>query len=136
MNLQLKPELESAIRARAYQIWEDEGRPHGRHELHWRRAYDAIVDLVPLTVAAPLTVAENISLIDGIGPKISKQLASVGIISLSHIASLSVAELAALDAKLGLKGRSDREDWIVQAKELLAGKTPRAKADQVKAKKK
>lgn len=136
MNLQLKPELESAIRARAYQIWEDEGRPHGRHELHWQRAYDAIVDLVPLTVAAPLTVAENISLIDGIGPKISKQLASVGIISLSHIASLSVAELAALDAKLGLKGRSDREDWIVQAKELLAGKTPRAKADQVKAKKK
>jgi large subunit ribosomal protein L21 len=136
MNLNLKPELESAIRARAYQIWEDEGRPHGRHESHWQRAYEAIADLAPVTVAAPLTVAEDISLIDGIGPKISKQLASVGIISLSHIASLSIAELAAIDLKLGLKGRSDREEWIAQAKELLAGKAPRAKVDQSKSKKK
>lgn len=27
-----------AIRKRAHQIWEDEGRPHGKHEEHWRRA--------------------------------------------------------------------------------------------------
>jgi hypothetical protein len=26
------------IRDRAYAIWEDEGRPHGRHESHWHRA--------------------------------------------------------------------------------------------------
>jgi len=26
------------IRARAYEIWECEGRPHGRHHDHWRQA--------------------------------------------------------------------------------------------------
>lgn len=26
------------VRERAYRIWEEEGRPHGRHEEHWQRA--------------------------------------------------------------------------------------------------
>jgi|SRR5579884_2805504 len=26
------------IRARAYAIWMEEGRPHGKHEEHWHRA--------------------------------------------------------------------------------------------------
>jgi hypothetical protein len=30
-------ELEAA-RFRAYQIWDREGRPHGRHEEHWLQA--------------------------------------------------------------------------------------------------
>jgi hypothetical protein len=30
-------ELET-IRFRAYQIWDREGRPHGRHEEHWQAA--------------------------------------------------------------------------------------------------
>lgn len=136
MSPRLKPEHEAAIRARAYQIWEDEGRPDGRHELHWQRAYEAIAAAAPLKAVEILTVAEDVSLIDGIGPKIAKQLAGVGIISLTHIAGLSTAELAAIDAKLALKGRSAREEWIAQAKELLAGKAPRAKADKAKAAKK
>ncbi len=137
MNVQMLPELESAIRARAYQIWEDEGCPNGRHELHWQRAYEAVATTAPVGLAASaLTTAEDVSLIDGIGPKIAKQLAGVGIISLTHIAALTPIELAAIDAKLGLKGRTEREEWIAQAQELLAGKAPRAKIDQAKAKKK
>jgi hypothetical protein len=27
-------------RDRAYKIWEDEGRPHGQHDEHWRRAQE------------------------------------------------------------------------------------------------
>jgi hypothetical protein len=34
------PVTEDAIRARAYQIWEEEGRPEGQHELHWQRALE------------------------------------------------------------------------------------------------
>ena len=34
------PATEEAIRARAYQIWEEEGRPEGRQELHWQRALE------------------------------------------------------------------------------------------------
>ena len=29
---------EQQLRERAYKIWEDEGRPAGAHEDHWRRA--------------------------------------------------------------------------------------------------
>jgi large subunit ribosomal protein L21 len=129
MNLQMKPELESAIRARAYQIWEDEGRPHGRHEQHWQRAYEAVAVVATVT---PKAAVDDVSLIDGVGPKITKQLAGEGITTLSQIAALSAAKLADLDEKLGLKGRTAREDWIAQAKELVAGKAPRAKVDQAK----
>jgi large subunit ribosomal protein L21 len=138
MIVQLKPETEAAIRARAHKIWEDEGRPNGRHEIHWQRAYEAIVDVAPLTVEAPAkaTKSDDVSLIDGVGPKITKQLADEGIVSLSQIADMTPMALAAIDSKLGLKGRTAREEWIEQAKELLAGKPPRAKVDQVKAAKK
>lgn len=30
--------LEERIRARAYQMWEDEGRPDGRADSHWEKA--------------------------------------------------------------------------------------------------
>jgi predicted flap endonuclease-1-like 5' DNA nuclease len=128
MNVQMKPELESAIRARAYQIWEDEGRPNGQHELHWQRAYEAIVSTVP----AARAVTDDVSLIDGVGPKITKQLAEVGITTLSQIAAMSHEALADLDAKLALKGRTAREDWMAQAQDLVAGRPPRAKIDQAK----
>jgi predicted flap endonuclease-1-like 5' DNA nuclease len=136
MTIQLKPETEAAIAARAYQYWEDEGRPHGRHEIHWQRAYDAIVNIKmqPVASAAAPAVADDVSLIDGIGPKITKQLAAEGIVALSQIANLTPAALAKLDTKLGFKGRTVREEWIAQAKELLAGKAPRAKVDQARAK--
>jgi DUF2934 family protein len=37
-----RPIVEEDIRTRAYEIWEDEGRPHGRHLDHWRRAIDEV----------------------------------------------------------------------------------------------
>jgi hypothetical protein len=30
------------IRKRAHEIWEEEGRPEGRHDEHWRRAREDI----------------------------------------------------------------------------------------------
>lgn len=53
MTVQIKPETEAAIRARAHQIWEEEGRPDGLHDVHWQRAYEAIVPATSPTVAAP-----------------------------------------------------------------------------------
>ncbi len=32
------PDREQAVRERAYAIWEEEGRPHGRDLDHWHRA--------------------------------------------------------------------------------------------------
>jgi hypothetical protein len=39
----MKPEQkEQTIRERAYAIWEEEGRPDGKHLEHWRRAEDEV----------------------------------------------------------------------------------------------
>lgn len=41
----MQPATEQRIRERAYQIWEDEGHPHGRDQNHWRQArYDLAID--------------------------------------------------------------------------------------------
>jgi hypothetical protein len=46
------PVTEDAIRARAYQIWEEEGRPEGCHELHWQRAMEWLAGQVPAPLQA------------------------------------------------------------------------------------
>jgi hypothetical protein len=40
------------IAARAYALWEEEGRPHGRDEQHWQRA-ESEVSETGASVAAP-----------------------------------------------------------------------------------
>ncbi|HFC04162.1 MAG TPA: 50S ribosomal protein L21, partial [Rhizobiales bacterium] len=52
-----------------------------------------------------------------------------------QIAEWSADDVADYDTKLDLKGRIEREEWIEQAKELMAGKAPRAKVDQKAAEK-
>jgi large subunit ribosomal protein L19 len=76
---------------------------------------------------------DDVSLIGGIGPKIKANMEKEGITSLTQIAAMTDEAIFALDEKLGLKGRTKREEWIEQAKELLAGKAPRAKTDQARA---
>lgn len=72
----------------------------------------------------------NLSLISGIGPTIEKKLRAAGIQTWSQIAAWTDADIAKFDEELALRGRASREEWVEQAKELLAGKPPRAKADQ------
>ena len=79
-------------------------------------------------------IVDDITLIGGVGPALKKKLEGAGITSLTQIAAMDAAAMAALDAELKLGGRTEREEWIEQAKELLAGKPPRAKIDQKAAK--
>jgi len=37
-------ERERRIRERAYQLWEQDGRPHGRHDNHWHQASQEVGD--------------------------------------------------------------------------------------------
>ncbi|WP_338665717.1 DUF2934 domain-containing protein [Pararoseomonas sp. SCSIO 73927] len=41
------------IRERAYAIWEDAGRPEGRHEAHWDQARQEIGSKAPAVAAEP-----------------------------------------------------------------------------------
>jgi hypothetical protein len=55
-------DLEQTIRERAYDIWEREGRAHGRHEEHWHAAKfeltNAARDAEP--IAVPLKAAAGV----------------------------------------------------------------------------
>jgi large subunit ribosomal protein L21 len=76
----------------------------------------------------------NLSLIAGIGPTIEKKLRAAGVQTWNEIAAWTAEDVAKWDAELALRGRATREEWVEQAKELLAGKPPRAKADQAELK--
>jgi large subunit ribosomal protein L21 len=81
--------------------------------------------------AAGALDASNLSLIAGVGPTIEKKLRAAGITSWERDRRLDRGRRRqAKDEELALRGRATREEWVEQAKELLAGKPPRAKADQ------
>lgn len=76
---------------------------------------------------------DDVSLIGGVGPKLKEKLESFGVTSLKQIAKMSEADVAKMDEALELHGRATRDEWVEQAKELVAGKPPRAKADRARA---
>ncbi|MCZ8270777.1 MAG: 50S ribosomal protein L21 [Beijerinckiaceae bacterium] len=86
----------------------------------------------PVAAAATAGAVDpsNLSLIAGIGPTIEKKLRAAGITNWSQIAAWTEVDVAKWDEELKLRGRITREEWVEQAKELLAGKPPRAKADR------
>ena len=57
----------------------------------------------------------------------------MGITTLAQVAAWTPADVERIEADLKQKGRVGREEWIEQAKELLAGKPPRAKTDKARA---
>jgi large subunit ribosomal protein L21 len=73
---------------------------------------------------------DDIKLIGGVGPALEKKLIAAGVTSLVQIAAWKKADLAKFDEELELHGRADRDEWVAQAKDLIAGKPPRAKIDQ------
>ncbi len=84
----------------------------------------------PAVTTETSTFVDDVSIIGGVGPALKKKLEAAGVTSLKQIAAMSAADIAKLDEELKLGGRTEREEWIEQAKELLAGKPPRAKIDQ------
>ncbi|MFZ1681731.1 MAG: 50S ribosomal protein L21 [Rhizobiaceae bacterium] len=85
-------------------------------------------------MAAPAGIVDDITLIGGVGPALKKKLEAAGVTTLAQIAAFDEAAMARLDDELKLGGRTAREEWVEQAKELLAGKPPRAKVDRDAAK--
>jgi predicted flap endonuclease-1-like 5' DNA nuclease len=91
---------------------------------------------VPQTVAVPEVEAEpepraevlvelpapsdDLTVMTGIGPKLSLALAARGVTRFAQIAAWTADDLAEMDAALGLKGRAVREAWVAQAKRLAS----------------
>ena len=83
-----------------------------------KAAAEPVVDAVVETVEA---AADDLTLLVGIGPKLSASLAELGVTRFAQIAAWSTDELASFDQLLNLKGRADRDAWVAQAKRLTAG---------------
>ncbi len=80
--------------------------------------------------AAKAVKDDNISLIDGLSTAMEKKLRAAHNLTLTAIAAWTEADIVKFDAEFALKGRITREEWPLQAQELLDGKPPRAKVDQ------
>ncbi|MDZ7283628.1 hypothetical protein N4G62_16495 [Sphingomonas sanguinis] len=93
----------------------------------------------PVVAAAPMTASpaaeaapaaakparpedQPITLLKGLGPKLTQKLAEHGITTVGDMAALSEAQAQALDAQLGaFSGRMARDRWLEQARLLAAG---------------
>lgn len=75
---------------------------------------------------------DDVSLISGIGPVLKGKLDDEGV-TLAKLAKMTPKALGALDEKLELGNRWETDEWIAQAKDLVAGGAPRAKSDQARA---
>jgi predicted flap endonuclease-1-like 5' DNA nuclease len=69
-------------------------------------------------VEAAAEVADDLTRMTGIGPKLSVALAERGVTRFAQIAAWTAQDLADVDAALSLKGRAVREAWVAQAKRL------------------
>ena len=82
--------------------------------------------------AAPKTAApkaapaakfvDDLKLISGVGPVLEKKLHALGVKSLADVAAFTKEDVVRIDEALSFKGRIDREEWIKQATDLVAGK--------------
>ncbi len=74
---------------------------------------------------------DDIELIDGIGPKIGALLKAQGLKVLSQIVAMPDGDIAALAKAIGIpEGQPARQEWKMQAQEMLSGSAPRAAIDR------
>ena len=73
--------------------------------------------------------ADDLTKITGVGDELQKRLAKLNVLQYEQVANLTDEDIARIDEVLNFKGRIERDDWIGQAKQLLAEAT----ADEVPA---
>ena len=81
-------------------------------------------------LAAPEGRPDDLALIGGVGDKIAGDLNRYGIYHYWQLASMGPDDIDYLESRLSFRGRMRREEWPEQARELMAGKPPRARMDR------
>jgi predicted flap endonuclease-1-like 5' DNA nuclease len=69
-------------------------------------------------VATQTALADDLTRLTGIGPKLAAALNERGITTFAQLAEWTEENAAAFDAELSLKGRVARDAWIAQARRL------------------
>jgi NADH-quinone oxidoreductase subunit E len=75
----------------------------------------------PAALAAPEGQPDDLKKISGIGPGIEKMLHELGVFHYRQIAAFTPENVAWVNQRLRFKGRIERENWIGQARTLVAG---------------
>lgn len=66
--------------------------------------------------------ADDLTTLKGLGPKAAAQLNAIGITRFAQLASLTTAQEAAIDVRMGtFQGRITRDKWVEQATYLAKG---------------
>lgn len=63
---------------------------------------------------------DDLAVLNGIGPSSATKLRNAGVLYIAQLAAFTDAEMAALDAQLGLNGMSARGTWVKVAQDHLA----------------
>ncbi len=87
-------------------------------------------DAAPQSAGGFDDAVDLIVLIDGIGDKTAEQLTAEGVEKLTQLVALSDEDRAALFEKLDVVDQAEKQEWVVQAQEMINGQPPRAKVDQ------
>jgi NADH-quinone oxidoreductase subunit E len=82
-------------------------------------AAEAEAGTAPERLSAPRGgQADDLKRLEGVGPDLEAQLNGIGVYHLDQIAAWTEAEIAWVDARLGLEGRIARDAWVAQAAKL------------------
>lgn len=74
-------------------------------------------------VEVPMSQWDDLKIVKGIGPVLERWLHGRGIFTFAALAALSDSEIDALDHKLeDFPGRIKREEWVPQARQIVAGR--------------
>jgi large subunit ribosomal protein L19 len=66
---------------------------------------------------------DDLTQIKGVGEDLVERLAKIGVIKFEQVANWTDDDIATVDEVLSFKGRIEREDWVEQAKALMAEAT-------------
>ncbi|MDR3470943.1 MAG: NADH-quinone oxidoreductase subunit NuoE [Devosia sp.] len=69
----------------------------------------------------PAGAADDLKLISGVGPVLETALNATGITTWAQVATLTPAQIDAVEGELGFKGRVARDNWLQQAEVLARG---------------
>ncbi len=67
--------------------------------------------------------ADDLTKISGVGEELQKRLYKFGVMQYEQIANFSDEDLTKIDEILNFKGRIERENWVGQARDLMAEST-------------
>jgi len=74
--------------------------------------------IAPIIPVVDKPVADDLTQLVGIGPKLAAALAERGVTTFAQIAAWQGKELDEIDKALNLKGRATRDAWVSQARRL------------------